>query len=93
MAEPTSQAILQAYRSLYKACLYAVRYSQPSRTIVRNQLRATFRKSAASSFDSDKIKNTLEFLDGAGRSAGLESRILKGLCEVEYWHAKSVRTG
>ena len=88
MAEPSRPAILQAYRSLYKSCLYAVRYSHPSRNILRNQLRIAFRKSPAASFDSSRIKNTLEFLDGAGREAGLESKILKGLTEVQYWRTQ-----
>lgn len=93
MAKPSQKAILQAYRALYKSCLYAVRYSHPSRNILRDQLRTAFRKSTAASFDSDRIKNTLEFLDGAGREAGIESKILKGLTEVEYWRQQETRRG
>ncbi len=75
--------VVQAYRALYKSCLYAVRYSKPSRIIVRNRLRNAFRKSPASDFDPGKITNTLEFLEGAGRGIGMEHRIFKNLCRLE----------
>ena len=83
--EMNHRAIIQAYRNLYKASLYACRYSTPSRYILRNQLRTAFRKGSVADFNPDRITNTLEFLDGAGREAGMESRILKNLTEVEYW--------
>lgn len=93
MIEPSQQAILQAYRALSKSCLYACRYSNPSRNILRNQLRTAFRKSSAAEFNSERIKNTLEFLDGAGREAGIESKILKGMTEVEYWRQVQILKG
>lgn len=93
MSKPSQQAILQAYRALYKSCLYACRYSHPSRNILRNQLRTAFRKSSAAEYDSERIKNTLEFMNGAGRAVGIESKILKGMTEVEYWRQVQILKG
>jgi hypothetical protein len=85
MTTPTSATqILHAYRHLYKASLYAVRYSKPNRYIVRDAIRHAFRGSPATAFNFDKISRTLEFLEGAGRESGIESQILKSLCKVEH---------
>lgn len=86
MATPAQ--IVQAYRCVYKASLYAVRYSKPGRYIVRDEIRSAFRRSPVTAFDVDKIKNTLEFLEGAGKEAGMESKILKSLCEVIFKQKK-----
>lgn len=75
---------MHTYRHLYKALLHAVRYSKPSRYVVRDELRNSFRKSDSSAYDAGKIARTLEFIEGAGREKGIESQILKNMCQTEY---------
>lgn len=79
----TSQSLKQAYRDLYKAGLYAVRYSKPSRFVIRDVLREAFRTKTGGKYEQAKIENTIAFLKGAGEVAGIEHVILKNLCAVE----------
>ncbi|KFX91374.1 hypothetical protein O988_07770, partial [Pseudogymnoascus sp. VKM F-3808] len=69
---------------LYKGLLRAVRYSKPSRFIVRDELRLAYRKSDSGAFDEGKIARTLEFIEGAAREKGIESQILKNMCHTEH---------
>ncbi|KAF2458945.1 hypothetical protein BDY21DRAFT_197662 [Lineolata rhizophorae] len=76
--------IVRAYRQLYTQCLRACRYSKPSRYVLRDKLRSSFRNGLPEEFDAQRIANTIEFLDGATRSKGTEHRILKNLTFV-WW--------
>lgn len=81
---PSPTQLIHAYRHLYKALLYAVRYSKPSRYVVRDELRSAFRKSDPRAYDAGKIARTLEFIEGAGREKGIENQILKNMCQTEH---------
>lgn len=83
---PTNHEILRSYRYLYKNLLRAVQYSKPARYTARDRLRQNFRSNDRSTFDADRISKTLEFLDGAARSKGLEHKIVKNLLHV--WATK-----
>lgn len=83
--------IRQAYRSLYKSFLKAVRYSKPARYIVHERIRDAFHSSPATDFDQSRIQRTLEFADGAARSSGLEHTIMKNLVHV-YWGRKDLES-
>jgi hypothetical protein len=84
-AIPRQTELITAYRKLYRAALSAVRYSKPSRYIVRDELRYAFRKNPVTEFDQVKINNTLKFLEASAEFAGMESAILKRLTTVIYW--------
>lgn len=77
--------IRTAYRDLYKAGLRAVQYSSPARHTIRDRLRRAFRECPAEDFEPQRIANTLEFLEGARRSNGLEHQVLRNLLMVWYW--------
>lgn len=81
---PTPTQLIHTYRHLYKALLQAVRYSKPSRYVVRDELRLAFRKSDPSAYDAGKIARTLEFIEGAAREKGIENQILKNMCQTEH---------
>ena len=85
---PTQQQLIDAYRQLYKHLLIAVQYSSPARYIARNRLRIEFRKGDVSLYDEARIARTLEFLDGAAKSAGLEHRIVKNLMHI-WWQQQA----
>jgi len=80
----SKQDIIKAYRNLYRAGLRAVQYSAPARYTLRDRLRRAFRASPASDFDQQRILNTLEFLDGATKTTGIEHHIVRGLLMV-WW--------
>lgn len=82
----TNREILLAYRHLQKSLLRAIQYSKPARFTARDRLRQNFRSNDRSTFDADRISKTLEFLDGAARSKGLEHKIVKNLLHV--WASK-----
>ena len=81
----STQEIIKAYRNLYRAGLRAVQYSSPARFTLRDRLRRAFRASPASDFDQQRILNTLEFLDGAAKTTGIEHHIVRSLLMV-WWY-------
>ncbi|GAB7348436.1 hypothetical protein MBLNU459_g6856t1 [Dothideomycetes sp. NU459] len=83
---PTNHEVILAYRNLYRHLLRAVQYSKPARYTARDRLRHNFRTNPHSTFDAARIARTLEFLDGAARTKGLEHRIVKNLLHV--WATK-----
>ncbi|KAL4868187.1 hypothetical protein BDV12DRAFT_197580 [Aspergillus spectabilis] len=84
--------IVQAYRQLYRYSLKAVNYSTPSRHLIVQTLRSSFRSSPAREFNSLKITNTLNFLRKAADVAGIEHKIVKNLLFIKYWEQPQVRT-
>ena len=85
---PTHQELIHTYRCLYKHLLRAVQYSKPARFIARNRLRLEYRNNPVSHYDSARISRTLEFLDTAAKTAGLEHRIVKNLMHV-WWEQQA----
>ena len=85
---PSQQEFIYSYRQLYKHLLRAVRYSKPARFIARNRLRVEFRYGDVSKYDQIRISRTLEFLDAASKSAGLEHRLVKNLMHV-WWEQQA----
>jgi hypothetical protein len=84
VATMSRQAILHAYRHLYRQSLRAVQFSKPARYTLRDRLRLAFRKGDTTDFVPTKIENTLEFLGYATRENGLEHKIVKNLLFV-WW--------
>ncbi|KAH7320127.1 hypothetical protein B0I35DRAFT_408841 [Stachybotrys elegans] len=94
--------IVHAYRHLYRGLLRAVIYAKPERFIVRDILRSSFRDEKAV-FQPETVKRTTWFIQTAGRTRGLEHRIIKNLLrmhmakhkELKKWrtvHARSLRS-
>lgn len=79
-----NQAVIHAYRHLYRNSLRAIQFSKPARYTLRDRLRLAFRKGSASSFEPQKVQNTLEFLQYATKQNGLEHKIVKNLLFV-WW--------
>jgi len=79
-----------AYRHLFKHTLRAVQYSKPARFVVQDRMRNAFRGSPPETFDASRIERTLQFLDGATKSKGLEHKVLKNLMFV-WWEQKKLR--
>ncbi|KAK3297655.1 uncharacterized protein B0H64DRAFT_441100 [Chaetomium fimeti] len=79
----TPQDLVQAYRKLLRAGLRAVQFAQPSRTTLTRQLRAGFRDPRGT-FDLQRVRHTVWFLNAAAQQRGLEHRILKNLCRVHW---------
>jgi len=79
---PTNHDIITAYRSLHRVSLRAVQFAKPARFILRDRLRNGFRKGAIEDFDAQKIARTLEFLDHARTTRGLEHKLLKNILLV-----------
>ncbi len=77
-------AIIRAYRHLYRHGLRAVQFSKPARYTLRDRLRLAFRTGAAADFHAQKVQNTIEFLQHATRERGLEHKIVKNLLVV-WW--------
>ncbi|KAJ5587926.1 uncharacterized protein N7459_003691 [Penicillium hispanicum] len=84
------QAIVYAYRHLYRQGLKAIRYSTPARHALRSTLRNAFRSSSREDFDPSRIANTLRFLESATEFAGLEHRIVRNLLIVRFWEMPQV---
>ncbi|KAF1839481.1 DUF1763-domain-containing protein [Decorospora gaudefroyi] len=80
----SQQAILHAYRHLYRHSLRAIQFSKPARYTLRDRLRLAFRRGSATDYEPHKIQNTLEFLHYATRESGLEHKIVKNLLFV-WW--------
>ncbi|KAH6850919.1 hypothetical protein B0I37DRAFT_414289 [Chaetomium sp. MPI-CAGE-AT-0009] len=85
----TPQDLVHAYRSLLRAGLRAVQFSQPSRGVLTRQLRAGFRDPRGT-FDAERVRHTVWFLNAAAQRRGLEHRILKNLCRV-HWERENER--
>lgn len=85
------QAIIHAYRHLYRQGLKAVSYSVPARHVLLGRLRSSFRSSPAEDFDSQRVTNTLHFLKRAAEITGIEQKIVKNLMMVRYWELPFVK--
>lgn len=85
------QAIIHAYRHLYRQGLKVVNYSTPSRHVLLRILRSSFRSASREDFDPERISNTLRFLQRASESTGLEHKIVKNLIMVRYWEQSQVK--
>ncbi|KAL4896357.1 hypothetical protein BDV59DRAFT_191507 [Aspergillus ambiguus] len=85
------QAVIHAYRHLYRAGLKVINYSTPSRHVLLRTLRSSFRSSSAQDFNSHRIANTLRFLQRAADVAGIEHKIVKNLMMVRYWEQPHLR--
>ena len=88
-SRPT-QAIVGAYRNLFRAGLRAVRYSRPARYEIRDILRDTFRSSPPQNFNLRRVHNTVKFLENAEKYHGFEHRILKNLLHLQYWKGRKL---
>jgi hypothetical protein len=82
---PTHSEIITAYRALYRTGLRAIQYSAPARFVLRDRLRRAFRESPITDFEPHRITNTLEFLNGAAQSTGLEHHVLRNVLHTWYW--------
>lgn len=86
----TGQAVIHAYRQLYRNALRATHRSYPAKHVIRETIRTAFRTEPAYNFSLQRVKNTENFLKRAEKDTGIEHRILKNLLHVRYWqhHAK-----
>lgn len=82
--------VLHAYRHLYRQGLKVIRYSTPSRHVLRSTLRKAFRSSETRDFDPSRIANTLRFLERATEVAGLEHKIVRNLLLTRYWQVPEI---
>lgn len=87
---PSNIEIVHAYRHIHRQALHAVQYSSPARHVLRQQLRLAFRNGTLESFNGDKIRNTITFLENATKERGLEHHLLKNLLHVGWWDTKRV---
>lgn len=90
-ARVEAQAVVHAYRHLYRQGLKVVNYSTPSRHVLRNTLRSAFRTGTRKEFQPQKIANTLNFLRRACDVAGLEHKIVRNVLMVNYWEQPRMR--
>ena len=86
-----NEAIIHAYRHLYRHGLRAVQFSKPARYTLRDRLRFAFRGGVVTEFEPQKIQNTIEFLQYATRESGLEHKIVKNLLLVWWVQARGGR--
>jgi len=86
-----NEAVIHAYRHLYRHGLRAVQFSKPARYTLRDRLRLAFRKSHAADLEPKRVENTLEFLQYATKENGLEHRIVKTLLHVWWVQEKGGR--
>lgn len=77
--------IVQAYRRLYRQGLRAVNYSTPSRHLLLQTLRSSFRSLPDQEFNSRRVANTLDFLQKAANVKGFEHKIVKNLIFFKFW--------
>jgi hypothetical protein len=80
----SQQAVIHAYRHLYRHSLRAIQFSKPARYTLRDRIRLAFRKGSATDYKPQRIQNTLEFLQYATKQSGLEHKIVKNLLFV-WW--------
>ncbi|KAH7088868.1 hypothetical protein FB567DRAFT_522512 [Paraphoma chrysanthemicola] len=85
------EAIIHAYRHLYRHGMRAVQFSKPARYTLRDRMRLAFRKGDTTDFAPAKIENTVEFLQYATRQNGLEHKIVKNLLFVWWVQEKGGR--
>ncbi len=81
----TGEALLHAYRHLYRNALRATHRSSPAKHVIRETIRTAFRTEPACNFSLRRVKNTEDFLKRAEKDTGVEHRILKNLLHVRYW--------
>lgn len=79
------QAVVHAYRHLYRQGLKALHYSVPARHVLVKTLRSGFRSSSPNDFSPQRVSNTMQFLQRATDVAGMEHKILRNLMIVRYW--------
>jgi hypothetical protein len=89
-ASQSSTEIVSAYRALLRTSYRAVRYARPARNILRDRMRRAFRESLPEDFEAQRIRNTVQFFERAGRDTGMEHKVLKSLIkswsgEVDAW--------
>ncbi|KAK4547300.1 hypothetical protein LTR36_000955 [Oleoguttula mirabilis] len=96
---PSHAEVILAYRHLYQHLLRAVQYSKPARFVAQERIRNAFRTSSPESFDATRIERTLQFLNGAAKTKGLEHKIVKNLMFVWWeqnklfrWHYRAELT-
>lgn len=82
--------IVHAYRGLYRSSLRAIQYASPARHTLKQMISNEFRLGKTEDYDSIRIQNTIEFLEGAAKARGLEHRIIKGLLHV-WWFQGSLK--
>lgn len=86
----SDQAIVHAYRCLYRQGLKAIRYSTPSRHVLRSILRTSFRSAPREEFNPSRIANTFRFLERAAAVTGYEHKIVKNLLFARYWELPQI---
>ncbi len=83
---PGSPELITAYRHLLRAGHRAVQFARPSRRMVTEKMRAGFRDPRGV-FDAEGVRRTIWFLNAAAERRGLEHKILKNLCRVQWERA------
>ncbi|KAK4157436.1 hypothetical protein C8A00DRAFT_11717 [Chaetomidium leptoderma] len=86
----TPPNLIHAYRHLLRAGLRAVQFSQPSRSTITARLREGFRDPRGT-FDAERVRRTVWFLNAAAQQRGLEHKILKNLCRVHWDRMRELR--
>ncbi|RMZ72721.1 Complex 1 LYR [Pyrenophora seminiperda CCB06] len=86
----SQEAIVHAYRHLYRHSLRAIQFSKPARYTLRDHIRLAFRRGSATDYEPRKVQNTVEFLQYAAKENGLEHKIVKNLLFV-WWVQKNGR--
>ncbi|KAI0124903.1 hypothetical protein BJ170DRAFT_480804 [Xylariales sp. AK1849] len=76
--------VIHAYRQLYRSGLRAVQFSKPARYVYRDRLRVAFREKDAK-LEPTSVARTVQFLEAAGRTRGLEHKVLKNLLMVAFY--------
>ncbi|KAJ5138073.1 hypothetical protein N7526_004306 [Penicillium atrosanguineum] len=84
------QAVVHAYRHLYRQGLRTIRYATPGRHVLRSTLRTSFRSTPRDEFDPSRIANTLRFLERAADATGFEHKIVKNLLFARYWELPNI---
>ena len=80
----TTADVVLAYRHVFKALLRAVQYAKPARFVARDHVRRAFRAGVREDYDASKIARTIELLDNAAKTRGLEHRIVKNLMHAWF---------
>jgi hypothetical protein len=74
------------YRRLWRAGHIAIQNRAPQKYQVRSKIRHAFRTETTIP-TSREIDNTEQFLLNAGRTSGLEAKIVENLCHVDYFRS------
>ncbi|ORY99951.1 hypothetical protein BCR43DRAFT_484607 [Syncephalastrum racemosum] len=74
---------LSLYRALLRAGYAAVGYDRALKEALRRRVRDRFEQQKGVDATDVQIRNTLEFLNIAGRRKGLEHNIVRNLCELD----------